>query len=265
MTFKKVYKIDKKGNVVKEFNSVREAILYVGLSKCTFNKRVRKGEEINGYFYKLENKEPYMKKVICEFCGKEFLCQSQRITEHKHLFCSQECATKFRKLMTKPNCVCPICGTKFHIKPSQLKKSKNNYCSKECHYIAKQKYMKGNKNHQYGLKGDLNDSWTSDERISVYGYKLIRKLNHPFRNCDDFVFEHRLVAEQYYLTDYNSIEIDGKKYLKREYDVHHIDFDKLNNSPENLIVLTRSEHQKLHQMIKKKDKIGKNNGKKQKK
>lgn len=30
------------------------------------------------------------------------------------------------------------------------------------------------------------------------------------------------------------------------YDVHHIDYDKLNNDPHNLQVLTHSDHAKLH-------------------
>lgn len=63
---------------------------------------------------------------------------------------------------------------------------------------------------------------------------------------DGFVFEHRLVAEEYLLDDKNSVEIDGKRYLSRDYDIHHIDENKRNNSPDNLMVLTKSEHMSLH-------------------
>lgn len=106
--------------------------------------------------------------------------------------------------------------------------------------------MSGDQNHQFGLKGSLNATWKSDERISYYGYRLIRKLDHPFKNSDDMVFEHRLVAEQYLLNESNSVDIDGKSYLSPEYDVHHIDFDRLHNTPDNLLVLTKSEHMKWH-------------------
>ena len=47
--------------------------------------------------------------------------------------------------------------------------------------------------------------------------------------------EHRVVAEQKI----------GRKLLSIEH-VHHIDGNKHNNNPENLIVLTISEHLKLH-------------------
>ena len=47
--------------------------------------------------------------------------------------------------------------------------------------------------------------------------------------------EHTILAEQ---------EI-GRKLFPNEV-VHHLDFNKLNNSLNNLVVLTRSEHSKLH-------------------
>ena len=109
--------------------------------------------------------------------------------------------------------------------------------------------MKGNGNHQYGLKGHLNASWKSDTRITNYGYIKIRSLDHPFCDCDGFVFEHRLIAEKYLLTEENSIEINGVRYLKPEYDVHHINEDRMDNRVENLIVLTKAEHRRIHNLL----------------
>ena len=106
--------------------------------------------------------------------------------------------------------------------------------------------MRGNGNHQYGLKGSKNSSWKSDARKTSYGYIQIRVLDHPFRDKSDFVFEHRLIAEKYLLTDDNSIEINGKKYLKPEYVVHHKNFDRTDNRPENLEILSHSEHSAKH-------------------
>lgn len=106
--------------------------------------------------------------------------------------------------------------------------------------------MSGSGNHQYGLKGRLNDSWKSDEKITRFGYRAIRVLDHPFKTKAGFVLEHRLVAEKFLLDDKNSIVIDGKRYLKKEYAVHHKDKNRLNNSLDNLVVMLKSEHSSMH-------------------
>ena len=147
------------------------------------------------------------------------------------------------------NCVCAVCGRRFHDKLSHAKKCKNHYCSKECHREAKKIYMSGDGNHQYGLKGSKNPTWKSDRKLSRYGYIQVRCLDHPYRSKSNFVFEHRLVAEQYLLNENNSVEIDGKRYLKKEYDVHHINFDRMDNRVENLVVLPKREHKKLHNKL----------------
>lgn len=184
----------------------------------------------------------------CEWCGEKFLGSPSR-GKAKHLCCSKECQSAFRKSQSELNCVCPVCGKEFHLKPFHKKKTKRNCCSKECDRIMRKTEMQGERNHQFGLKGEKNSSWKSDEQITHFGYKRIRVLDHPYRTKSDFVFEHRLVAEKYLLTDENSITINGKRYLKKNYDVHHKDFNKLNNSVDNLIVLTKGEHVALHNRL----------------
>ncbi len=181
----------------------------------------------------------------CEWCKEHFMGPPSR-GKAENICCSRECQSALKKSQGA-NCVCPICGKKFHIKPSQMTKS--NCCSRECRAKLASELMKGERNHQYGLKGKDNPSWKADEKIGNYGYKLVRVLDHPFRNSSDFVFEHRLVAEKFLLNEYNSVEINGKRYLKPELEVHHIDGNKLNNNPNNLIILTKSEHIKLHNLL----------------
>ncbi len=50
-----------------------------------------------------------------------------------------------------------------------------------------------------------------------------------------WVYEHRVVAEDFL----------GRPIRKDE-EVHHLDENKVNNHPENLLVLTQSQHLKLH-------------------
>ena len=189
------------------------------------------------------------KKILgireCARCGNKIEIYHKNRLEYKNVFCSKECEKEFKKSKDL-NATCMNCGKKFHLKPYHLNKYKTHCCSKECFREYKKVYMKGEGNHQFGLKGSLNSSWRSDERISHYGYKQIRVLNHPFRDSGDFVFEHRLVAEKYLLTEENSVEIDGVRYLKEEYHVHHKDKNRLNNNVDNLEVLLITEHMKLH-------------------
>lgn len=145
------------------------------------------------------------------------------------------------------NCECPVCGTKFHAKKCYLERVKTDpCCCIECANKKRKVTMSGENNHQFGLKGQKNASWKSDKRISRYGYVQIRCLDHPFKDQDGFVFEHRLVAEKHLLTKENSVIVDGKMYLSKEYVVHHVDMNKKNNAVENLKVMTKAEHQSYH-------------------
>ena len=246
--FKKVWKCDAATTeVLIEYASLRECLEAEKISSHTAHKYNSPDCNIQGIYYVIEQHKPAYVDAVCEWCGKTFKCERFR-TEgtRKHIFCSHKCHADFTKAQTEKNCVCCVCGKQFHAKPSHIKNYNTKYCSRECHRIAKREYMSGDKNHQFGLKGSLNSSWKSDEKISFYGYRLIRVLDHPFKNSDDMVFEHRLVAEQHLLDENNSIVIDGQLYLNPEYDVHHIDFNRLNNAPDNLLVLTKSEHMKWH-------------------
>ena len=147
------------------------------------------------------------------------------------------------------NCVCPICGKAFHLKPFAVKRFKKHYCSKKCHNIAKKEYMAGEKNHQYGLKGQKNASWQSDTRLSHYGYIMVRQPTHPFCDKEGFMLQHRLIAEKYLLTPENSVEVNGKLYLNPEYQVHHKNFNRIDNDPSNLMVLTHQEHKLIHNRL----------------
>jgi len=74
-------------------------------------------------------------------------------------------------------------------------------------------------------------------------------LDHPFKNSDGFVFEHRLIAEEHLLDSENSIEINGKRYLSPKYVAHHINFNRLDNSVENLKVMKKEDHIRFHNSL----------------
>lgn len=67
------------------------------------------------------------------------------------------------------------------------------------------------------------------------GYYYVYQPKHPMANAAGKVYVHRYIAEQHY----------GIK-LTSELHVHHKDENKLNNNPDNLEILTASEHRKHH-------------------
>ena len=77
----------------------------------------------------------------------------------------------------------------------------------------------------------------------LYGignYYAVYFPNHHRAHTDGCVYEHIIIAEQ-----------KLGRYLKDSEVVHHIDFNGLNNDPNNLLILQdTSEHTKLHNYIK---------------
>ena len=252
-----IIQYDENKQYIKRFPSQKEASSETGISEYRMLQSRKNNIPVDGFYFFFESPlESWYIEKTCEYCGKTFQCERQRL-KNKHLFCSRECSANYKKSQSKKY-PCVICGKLVHRKPSQVNTTKNITCSEKCKGILSSLTMQGENNHQFGLKGAKNSSWISDERISYYGYKLIRKLDHPFKNSDGFVFEHRLVAEEYLLNEQNKINIDGKDYLSPDYHVHHIDFDRTNNDVDNLYVLPNSLHVKFHNSL---DNIIRENGK----
>lgn len=75
-------------------------------------------------------------------------------------------------------------------------------------------------------------------RLNHNGYVEIFLPEHHRARGNGYVFEHILVAE----------EKIGRRLLRGE-QVHHIDHNKTNNNPDNLQVMSASEHAKRHPQI----------------
>ena len=159
-------------------------------------------------------------------------------------------------MAVEDNLICPVCGKAFHRKPYVIKRAKwkdGICCSRKCsNELRKEKY-KGDKNHQYGLRGPKNSSFLIGNT---------KRRNHGVTEIMVYVGEwHKKsisgrVKEHIFLVEKNHSMFGEEKfdkiedwyYLKQGYIVHHKDHDHSNNSIDNLAVLTKSEHTTLHNL-----------------
>lgn len=112
---------------------------------------------------------------------------------------------------------CRTCQTNFIPKVRTRPNNPNYYCSKQCYH----RYRKGRKR-----KEGYRHSW---------GYKYIFKIDHPYANDGKYVAEHRLIMEE-----------KMGRYLEPNEIVHHINGNKSDNRVENLVVISRQEHGRIH-------------------
>ena len=165
-----------------------------------------------------------MAEFNCDYCDKRFaIPDSQRKNQHK--YCSHECYTKARwgescRVMV----VCAHCGKTFQKQKSQKKK----FCSKTCRSAWQSHASRGSKNYRY--KGG--------KCRHANGYWLVSMPHHPRATNQGYMFEHRLVMEKCL-----------KRYLRADEIVHHINFNKADNRIDNLRLLSKGEHMRLHRAL----------------
>ena len=76
----------------------------------------------------------------------------------------------------------------------------------------------------------MEKEFLSNKYIQLYAPE------HPHCNSSGYIYEHRYIVE---------LKLD--RYLNAYESVHHIDLNKENNNPENLIVFrTHSDHKRFH-------------------
>ncbi|MDR0384432.1 MAG: HNH endonuclease [Christensenellaceae bacterium] len=111
---------------------------------------------------------------------------------------------------------CPICGKIVE------KIKKDGIRIKSCSYKCSQKFKEERVNYR--------------PYVIISGYKYLYKPNHPKTLKNElYIAEHRYIFEQ-----------NIGRYLKDDEVVHHLNGNKLDNRFSNLILLSSSDHSKLH-------------------
>jgi len=136
--------------------------------------------------------------------------------------------------ITEDNCWCLNCGKGFRTKPCAIKRGRGKYCCKNCYGEHKSLLFMGEGNPQYGQHwgvGENNPNWKGGISREPYSFnftselkKLIRKRdNYRCRNC-------------------GTLEEDFGRNLS----IHHIDYNKQNCNPTNLVTVCASCNSKAN-------------------
>lgn len=149
------------------------------------------------------------------------------VLDKKHKLICQKCNKEFTKNKHAKiayfcndcryiNCI--ICSEKIKLNTNQLQSGKAKYCSHKCEkFLSKGRFFKN-------------------------GYVCV-KSNHP-KNYEGYYYEHLLIMENHI-----------NRYLEDNEIVHHKDGNRANNQIENLELMTRSEHGKLHLPAKQREQL----------
>jgi len=181
-------------------------------------------------------------KKICQNCEKEFIWEASpsRVKAGWGKFCSRACQGSWTIKKYKPylllkgkkswnniqkEVICNNCGKRFLVSPYKIKISKTKFCSRVCFHSHLKDWLQGKRHPQ----------WKGGRTYDSDGYVCIKMRNHPNCNKQGYIREHRLVIE----------EKLGRYLLPTEI-IHHLNGDKQDNRPENVIITTRSKHINIH-------------------
>jgi hypothetical protein len=123
-----------------------------------------------------------------------------------------------RQCMSTVSKICPACKKEFVVK---FKKRAQVHCSKSCAWVA--------------TKGPAFNALIARNTIKQRADAMRGRGTADWYIKLNGKHAHRVVAEQ----------MLGRCLLPGEI-VHHVDGDKRNNDPRNLVVMTQSEHMKEH-------------------
>lgn len=161
----------------------------------------------------------------CDTCGIAFRPKhTLRPNQHRH-FCSIECRNNQGNSDAEMRCA--KCGKPFLLKRCKLGLYNRFYCSHAC-----QNADRGDLLRSLGKRGV---NWKGGESLTIDGRTRLYLPDHPNADAKGYILRARFVASQKL----------GRPLREGEH-VHHVNCDRTDDRPENLEVMSHSEHARLH-------------------
>jgi HNH endonuclease len=152
---------------------------------------------------------------LCLRCRGRFTTELRYIKRGHGKYCSRRCSARSQpKKHHKPNFTCALCTNRFYRRPSRLKHTKSGllFCSRSCKDTA-QKIG--------GIKDIQPPHYNNGNSEHGYRRKTLRHRKHICAAC-------------------------GYRRSVKVLTAHHIDWDRDNNSIDNLCLLCPTCHREIH-------------------
>jgi 5-methylcytosine-specific restriction endonuclease McrA len=162
----------------------------------------------------------------CNFCGKNFHKKPFAIKNGEGKYCSWKCYRGEKKTV---EIVCKICGSSRTVWVSTLKRKRGKYCSHKCYSMGRRGTQAWNKGKPH-MRLEKHPNWRGGISQEDYGLRWNEKLKESIRKRDGYSC---MMCSR------------PQSMFKRKLDVHHIDENKKNSVPENLISLCMSCHMEI--------------------
>lgn len=120
---------------------------------------------------------------------------------------------------------CAKCQREFRALEAERRRGWGRFCSTSCRS-------------SFHLRGKRSNNWRGGKTKIGSGHILVHAPADPHADKKGYALEHRVVAAEH----------RGRALLPHEI-VHHINGDPADNRPDNLQVMTQSEHMRLHNRI----------------
>lgn len=124
---------------------------------------------------------------------------------------------------------CAECGVLFEALEAERKRGWGRFCSTSC-------------STSFNRRGKRSNNWSGGKTHISSGHVTVYAPDDPHAGKNGYALEHRIVAARAIGRQLTDTEI-----------VHHVNGDEADNRPENLQVMSQSEHMRLHNQLRREE------------